>query len=234
MVLALVGCLHRQSVRMHPYRDDWFMPIQSKSVLTNTFSYLGHFSFISDSYRVWRSFLIPAQDVVFLGMRLRTDFGFVCPTQDRVDRLLVVVNSFRGNSSIPANHLLEAIGMMVPLLAFVPWVRLRLRPFLFCPVGALASSMSTFSRVIPVRPSLRVLLWWWINAENLFKGASLRVPPCTEGLFTDASTTGWGAHLDELTTQVIGLSTNGSITSLGYSFKRCFLALQCVQQSVPN
>ena len=37
---------------------------------------------------------------------------------------------------------------------------------------------------------------WWMDKENLVKGAPLRVPPPDLFLFTDASHLGWGGHLD--------------------------------------
>ena len=54
----------------------------------------GLFSFVSDSFRAGRNRLsFPSHDRVFVGMRIMTDKGLICPTQDRVHRLIAIVNS---------------------------------------------------------------------------------------------------------------------------------------------
>ena len=88
VVLELIGFIHRQSVRTHPYLDDWLLPNQNRTVLERhlvvVWSILLRLGFIPS---LEKSFLTPSRDMTFVGMRLITHMGIVCPTQDRVDKL---------------------------------------------------------------------------------------------------------------------------------------------------
>ncbi|XP_070546087.1 uncharacterized protein [Ptychodera flava] len=172
--------------------------------------------------------------MAFIGMRLITHSGIVCPTQERVDRLLAVISSILPRPSIPVKLLLEAIGMMVSMLAIIPWARLRLRPIQLYLLALWRPTRQPITHVIRVRPALRAHLGWWLDTENLLKGVPLRVPPPTQFLFTDASTTGWGAHLDELTASG-SWSDNQRERHINWlELQAVFLALKRFQLSVTN
>ena len=49
---------------------------------------------------------------------------------------------------------------------------------------------------IPITPEVQSALEWWSDQPNLTSGVPLHQPPPQLQLFTDASTEGWGAHLD--------------------------------------
>ena len=147
---------------------------------------------------------------------------------------LTALNYILPLPSIPVKRLLEIIGMMVSMLDIVPWAHLRLRPIQIYLLALWRPSRQPITHVIRVRPALRVHLWWWLDTENLLKGVPLRAPSPTHVLFTDASTTGWGAHLDELTT-----SGNWSVDQQKrhinwLELQAVFLALQCFQQRINN
>ena len=235
VVLELIGFVHRQSIRTHPYLDDWLLLHQNRDVLHDhlvlVWSVLLRLGFIPS---LEKSALTPSRDTTFVGMRLITQTGVVCPTQDRVDKLLTVINSILIRSSVPVKRILEVIGMMVSMLAIVPWARLRLRPIQLYLLALWRPSRQPLTYIIRVRPMLRVHLWWWLDPENLLKGVPLQAPQPTQFLFTDASTSGWGAHLDELTTSGTWSRDQRERHINWLELQAVFLALQRFQPSVVN
>ena len=235
VVLELVGFLHRQSIRLHPYLDDWLMPNRSRERLQEhlvlSWSVILRLGFIPS---LEKSALIPAQDLVFLGMRLWTSRGTVCPTQERIDNLLSFLRSFIHLSCIPARMLLVALGMMVSMLAIVPWARLRVRPIQLYLLALWRPVRQPITQLIPVRPKLRFHLMWWLDQENLLKGVPLNSPPPNKFMFTDASNLGWGAHLDELTASGTWSGDQCKRHINWLELQAVFLALQSFQQSVSH
>lgn len=51
---------------------------------------------------------------------------------------------------------------------------------------------------IPVTDHLKSHLDWWKIKSNFFKGLPLKEQPVSQTLVTDASMTGWGAHLGQI------------------------------------
>ena len=188
-----VVALHQQAVKLHPYLDDWLLRDIRRAVLgqhlQSAWTLLVRLGFIPSTEK---SSIVPSQDMAFVGMQLRTKDGVASPTRDRVDKLLRIVRRLHASRVVTAHQLLILLGIMVSVIDIVPWARLRLRPIQLYLLALWKPNRDPLSRIIPVRPALRLHLMWWMDNENLVKGTPLRVSPPDQFLFTDASHLGWG------------------------------------------
>ncbi|XP_070556628.1 uncharacterized protein [Ptychodera flava] len=227
--------LQGQSVKIHPYLDDWLLRNKAKEILLEhlllTWNTLLRLGFIPS---VEKSSLTPSQDMVFVGMRLHSDRGIVSPTRDRIDRLLSLIRGILPQPSVPARVLLGIIGTMVSMIDIVPWARLRLRPIQLYLLSMWRPNRHAITYPIPVRPALRYHLLWWEDTENLQRGVSLKTVRPDKFLFTDASTTGWGAHLDDLYAAGQWTVAEGRRHINWLELQAVFLALQRFEVSVTN
>ena len=86
-------------------------------------------------------------------------------------------------------------------------------------------SLHPLSFKVPIRPSLRLHLLWWVDENNLLEGRSLAYQKANLSLFTDASKEGWGAHCDSQ----VASGQWGGVTSQRHinwlELKAVFLAL---------
>ena len=162
------AALHRLAGQLYPYVDDWLVRDALKATLLwqlqLTWTLLIQLGLIPS---VEKSCLVPSQDMVFVGMRLRTREGIVCPTSERLAKLSGLIQTVVSAQAITAPLFLTLIGVMVSLIDIVPWARLRLRPVQLYLLALWRPSRDTLSSLVPIRPALRYHLIWWTNRENL-------------------------------------------------------------------
>ena len=130
--------------------------------------------------------------------------------------------------------MLVLLGTMTSMIDIIPWARLRQRPVQLYVLALWRPIQQSLNCLIPVRPALRYHLMWWQEERNLLAGVQLATPPPDMFLFTDASTIGWGAHLDNY--QAAGLwspqDKNQHINWL--ELQAVFLALQKFEHIVTS
>ena len=73
---------------------------------------------------------------------------------------------------------------------------------------------------------VRLSLTWWSSQEHLLQGTSLSPPVVDLRLFTDASTDGWGAHLDHLRAQGLWSKRKQKLHINNLEFLTVLLALR--------
>ncbi|XP_060547192.1 uncharacterized protein LOC117673540 [Pantherophis guttatus] len=124
-------------------------------------------------------------------------------------RRLLWLRSWQANGNLLLRHTLRApysllelsrlLGKMVSMFGITPWSRLHSRElqWLLLPYQK-AQRDNSLSRLQLPDPVLRSLQWWTSNAIS--QGTCYREPHHVQ-LTTDASLTGWGAHLLHLMAQ---------------------------------
>jgi hypothetical protein len=130
MLAPIVSLIHREGVQFVPYLDDCLITAPSKQSL------LGHIRIAIDLLtqagfliNLKKSNLTPAQDLIFLGMRLRTDLGSAHLPQEKAQVLARCAETFLQNSVVSAKQCLRFLGLMAAALRVVPQARLLMRPF---------------------------------------------------------------------------------------------------------
>ena len=100
-------------------------------------------------------------------------------------------------SFIPAHTFLRVLGLMAACIGLVPFARLQMRPIQLCLLSQWRPHLDNLEHMIQVNEFLIPHLLWWTKQENVLAGTSILSFRADLTLWTDASSYGWGAHLED-------------------------------------
>ena len=161
---------------------------QAVSVVANTLVQAG---FILN---LKKSELVPTQDLVYIGGRLRTDLGYVFLPEDRLTVLVNCVKTFLHIGMYkPAHQWLRLLGLMAATLLVVHQARLNMRPIQWH-VKLRWKAVQGLKAPVMVSAEVVQALQWWLCEQNLRTGLPFHPPPPHLTVGTDASKEGWGGH----------------------------------------
>ena len=232
----VVGHIRSLGPNIHQYFDDWLVHRLSQE------------SLLSDLSLAWeiitslglipnplKSDLVPSQDFVYVGMRFLTHIGIVRVPEESQQNSCPTISGSTGS-----------IHYRLRIFVHVGITQCSSR---FSSVGS--PSYETFSvpslanwkphrdslvQPIPISHSCRVAIKWWMNPSIYVAGIPLVIPAPDFHLFSDASHSGWEAHLEPLGLEVQGLwdvaSQDLHINNL--ELRAVFLALQHFQSHIYN
>ena len=120
----------------------------------------------------------------------------IFPTADNLDKVIAIVRFFLSNPIQTAQRWQSLIGILSAQDRFIPWGRFRVRPVQLFLQDHWRPATGRQEDLIPSPVSITQELTWWTVRDNLSQGVPLELPQFNCRLFTDASTKGWGAHLD--------------------------------------
>ena len=195
----VVQLLRAHGVRLHAYLDDWLIradsPQQARHdayLVANVLQTLG-----------WivnreKSNFVPSQDFVFLGIHFNTasDVVIVRPSEDIRDRLDKQLQKLKANPEVTATHLASIFGLLQYMAPMVPLGRMRLRPIQWRIKSLWNQATGQWTDRVVLPQVLLRKLQWWISQEAL-KGVPSVSPEAQLTMFTDASSSGWGAVLNQ-------------------------------------
>ena len=110
----------------------------------------------------------------------------VFPSLARVEKFLAVAESFCTMDAPPAQLWLERL---------VPHGRLRMRTLQWHLKAHLSPESDPPSLPVPLPQEVRRDLSWWMVRDHLLTGVRFGTPAPDLHLYSDASCSGWGAHL---------------------------------------
>lgn len=183
-----------------------------------------------------KSDLVPSQDFIYVGMRFLTHLGIVRVPEDRVNQILTLLFRTLQVKFLSARLFLSLLGTLNAAADLVPLGRLHMRPLQFHLLSYWRPHRDSLDMAIPITQVCKDSLKWWMNPSLYLKGIPLEDPDPDFHLFSDASLSGWGAHLEPL-----GLTCQGSWDPefLGLHINNLemyavFLALQHFHIHLPN
>ena len=188
------------AVGLLQYLDDWLLRSPNRTLLAQQTSWLvdiiRRVGFILN---VEKSQLVPTQRLIHIGVEYHLDLGLMFPPMDRVRR-------FEGRISVLLNlrvstafFWLSLLGLLSSVTDVIPLGRLHLRPLQLYMLAHWAPASKNLKALIPVKHDLLDHhLRWWLDRKCTRAGMLLDIPDAQAHLFTDASESGWGAHLDTL------------------------------------
>lgn len=196
---VVAAALRRQQIHIFMYLDDWLIvgPSYSDTLqsLSRTIQLTQELGFIINAEK---SSLVPSQNPVFLGASLNMTAGKASPTMERCLALEECIRLFLTSSTLPARAWLRLLGFMASLVDLVPWCRLHMRPLQLHLLFHYRPRRDIITKPVPVSPLIQSHLEWWFHRQNLLCGTTFPRPTPSVTLTTDASQSGWGAHLDDL------------------------------------
>ena len=179
-----------------------------------------------------KSDLVPSQSAKYLGMTIDTGAGKVFPFLARVEKFLTVAERFCSMPSPPAQLWQVILGHLASLERLVPHGRLRMRSLQWHLKAQWSPESDPPSLPVALPEEARRDLSWWMVKDHLFMGVRFGAPAPDLHLYSDASSSGWGAHL--LDQNVSGVwSVQEKLLHINLlEMKALFLGLQAFQEDV--
>ena len=202
ILAPLVAHIHLQGIHFIPYLDDCLIIAKSKKDLVmhvqEAVRLLERAGFIIN---LKKSHMDPSQDLIFLGMRLRTDLGLVQLAPERVGVLIECLSQFRLHRYVSAKLFQRLLGLMAACLLMVPTARLLMRPVQMFLIQRWNPHYQSQDYLVLVTKQLQLLLKPWRDPLFLQEGVLLQAPAPLLTVTTDASKLGWGGHCQDLKVQ---------------------------------
>lgn len=184
------------------YLDDWLGECQSQQSCAEEAARLVSLCHtLGLIINLKKSELTPTQIFDFIGIHFDLVLGTLSPTNANVEKVLSSVARFLSQPLQTARDWESLIGILGSQDRLIPWGRFHLRRIQLAFQDRWRPSTGQQSDLVPVPESLKSHLAWWSLRVNLVKGVPLEPPLFDVKLFTDASTQGWGAHLEDESAQ---------------------------------
>ena len=153
-----------------------------------------------------KSELVPVQTMIFLGYMFLIKEGLVRPSPERLEKLQLRLPQFLRKERIRAWEWQSIIGLLASTEKMVPLGLLHLRPLQLTLSDQWSQFRGSPHDLVTITPEVRTEIAWWLQEENLVPGVPLNRgvnPVPLVQVFTDASRTGWGGHIEGQTVQGI-------------------------------
>ena len=136
------------------------------------------------------------QDIQFLGIRIRLDFGVALLPESKAQEMAAHACKLSSLRVLSYHQVAQLMGSLNWASGLIPLGRLHLRP-----LQRYFHSLGLTDRFIPPRRSdpsvLASLLQQWQDLSFLTSGIPSHPFQADFTIFTDASTQGWGAHMGD-------------------------------------
>ena len=215
-----------KGLRLHQYLDDWLIRSQSREeALVNTQAVVDLTQSLGWIINQQKSELNPTQVFSFVGYECHLDSALVKPTQARWLKLQDFILQLKSKHVLTARCLMSQIGLLASTEKMVPEGLLHMRPFQFH-LKEHWKFPQPLDSLLPWTEAISAHLDWWQNPANVMKGADLHPKDHSIQLFTDASNEGWGAHLEQSSTQGLWSPQEKGLHINVLELKAVFLALR--------
>ncbi len=195
VVEAALVPLREQGVRILNYLDDWLILAQSRKQLSaHRDLVLKHLSLLGLRVNWEKSKLVPTQRISFLGMEFDSVNQTARLTQERAQSVLNCFKTLSGRTAVPLKLFQRLLGHMAAAAVTVPLGLLHMRPlqhWLYGRIPRWAWKRGTYR--VQITPACRKTFRPWSDPSFLRAGVPLEQVSRHAVVFTDASTTGWGA-----------------------------------------
>ncbi|XP_068221368.1 uncharacterized protein [Palaemon carinicauda] len=181
-----------------------------------------------------KSLLIPSQEILYLGMVIRSRVFRAFPSPLRTEQANLKLRSFLGKRKCSARKWMSPIGTLSSLEQFVSLGRLNLRPLQFHLNHHWDKEKDLETMNIPITESLKSCLRWWNEPDRFQEGYHLVPKNPDLVLCSDASDTGWGATLGKLEVSGLWLETRKNFHINQKELLAVLLALRSFEWSVLN
>ena len=193
---AVSAWAHSRGIRLLRYLDDWLVLSSSeKKAKESIRELLSLCRTLGIVINEKKSDLVPSQSVKYLGMTIDTGAGKVFPSLARVEKFLTVAERFCSMQSPPAQLWQVILGLLASLERLVPHGRLQMRSLQWHLKMHWSPESDPPSLPVALPEEARRDLSWWMVRDHLLVGVRFGTPAPDLHLYSDASSSGWGAHL---------------------------------------
>ena len=221
---------HSAGIRLRRYLDDWLVLAESslevKMALEKLLQLCRDLGIVVN---MKKSDLEPKTRVKYLGLLIDSVLMRAFPTEARIDKFMEVSTRFIAQKSPTAQLWQSIIGHMASLEKLVPGARLRMRSLQFALRDRWSAAADPPHQPVFLPENCLEDLLWWREEGRLTQGVPVMIPPPEMTLFTDASRSGWGAHLEELVASGVWTEDDQHLHINLLELRAVFLALQAFQ-----
>jgi hypothetical protein len=194
----ILAYAHLHGVQLHMYLDDWLLnPGSKRKAEQDTQFLLNLCQKLGWVVNLEKSDLIPCQQTVYLGILIDTMTGLARPSDTRLQKWFNLAKDFMSKPAPPACQWLQILGHLTSLEKLVPYGRTRIRPIQWQLRSHWTQSYHRPTAPVLLDPESRESLTWCMSTINVTKGVPLGTMDIDYDLFTDSSTHGWGAHIED-------------------------------------
>ena len=230
---AVSAWAHARGIRLLRYLDDWLVLSSSekraKESIRELLSLCRTLGIVINEKK---SDLVPSQSAKYLGMTIDTGAGKVFPSLARVEKFLAVAERFCSMQSPPAQLWQVILGHLASLERLVPHGRLRMRSLQWHLKSQWSPESDPPSLPVALPEEARRDLSWWMVRDHLLVGVRFGTPAPDLHLYSDASSSGWGAHLLDQNVSGVWSAQEKLLHINLLEMKALFLALQAFQEDV--
>ena len=230
---AVSAWAHARGIRLLRYLDDWLVLSSSeKKAKESIRELLSVCRTLGIVINEKKSDLVPSQSAKYLGMTIDTGAGKVFPSLARVEKFLTVAERFCTLHSPPAQLWQVVLGHLASLERLVPHGRLRMRSLQWHLKSQWSPESDPPSLPVALPEEARRDLSWWMVRDHLLVGVRFGTPAPDLHLYSDASSSGWGAHLLDQNVSGVWSAQEKLLHINLLEMKALFLALQAFQEDV--
>ena len=230
---AVSAWAHSHGIRLLRYLDDWLVLSSSeKKAKESIRELLSLCRTLGIVINEKKSDLVPSQSAKYLGMTIDTGAGKVFPSLARVEKLLTVAERFCSMQSPPAQLWQVILGHLASLERLVPHGRLRMRSLQWHLKMHWSPESDPPSLPVALPEEARRDLSWWMVKDHLLMGVRFGAPAPDLHLYSDASSSGWGAHLLDQNVSGVWSAQEKLLHINLLEMKALFLGLQAFQEDV--
>ena len=230
---AVSAWAHARGIRLLRYLDDWLvlssLEKKAKESIRELLSLCRTLGIVINEKK---SDLVPSQSAKYLGMTIDTGAGKVFPSLARVEKFLAVAERFCSMQSPPAQLWQVILGHLASLERLVPHGRLRMRSLQWHLKSQWSPESDPPSLPVALPEEARRDLSWWMVRDHLLVGVRFGTPAPDLHLYSDASSSGWGAHLFDQNVSGVWSAQEKLLHINLLEMKALFLALQAFQEDV--
>ena len=230
---AVSAWAHARGIRLLRYLDDWLVLSSSeKKAKESIRELLSLCRTLGIVINEKKSDLVPSQSAKYLGMTIDSGAGKVFPSLARVEKFLTVAERFCSMQSPPAQLWQVILGHLASLERLVPHGRLRMRSLQWHLKSQWSPESDPPSLPVALPEEARRDLSWWMVRDHLLVGVRFGTPAPDLHLYSDASSSGWGAHLLDQNVSGVWSAQEKLLHINLLEMKALFLALQAFQEDV--
>ena len=230
---AVSAWAHARGIRLLRYLDDWLVLSSSEKTAKESIrELLSICRTLGIVINEMKSDLVPSQSAKYLGMTIDTGAGKVFPSLARVEKFLTVAERFCSMQSPPAQLWQVVLGHLASLERLVPHGRLRMRSLQWHLKSQWSPESDPPSLPVALPEEARRDLSWWMVRDHLLVGVRFGTPAPDLHLYSDASSSGWGAHLLDQNVSGVWSAQEKLLHINLLEMKAMFLALQAFQEVV--
>ena len=197
LMKVIATFLRKRAITLHPYLDDWLSRNQNRRRLLEHRQFiLSLITSLGLIINYEKSDLVPAQVFTFIGMEFLTHTNIVRVPQTRQMKILETVRMVSQKTSISARAFLSLLGQLNAAADFVMLGRLHLRPLQMSLHNQWQPQKLPLCHQICMTTEILQHLKWWLQEDRYHQGVPLKIDPPSHTIFTDASLSGWGAHVE--------------------------------------